>query len=96
MITKLGTLFARWCLQSSIYIAVFYNSDLMLDVCGPFTLSPDNMRPLLVVILLIEIFRIFFHLILTNLFKVPWLAKLFPGFKQICTLLLHLFIMTYT
>lgn len=55
---KPKTIIARLLANLAIIYSVFYNPDLMEKVCGPFTLPISHKHHLLLVIALMEVFRI--------------------------------------
>lgn len=55
---KPKTIVARLLANLSIIYSVFYNPELMEKVCGPFTLPISHKHHLLIVIALMEVFRI--------------------------------------
>lgn len=72
---------ARLIINSVIAATVFWNPDLMEDICGPFTLSVTSKQHLLPYIICIEIIRISFKLVAHGLGRLPlfkWLPTSFP------------------
>lgn len=79
---KLITALIRLLLNGVIIFAIFYNQDLMLSICGPFTLPPLERTHLLKLIIPLEILRVGYSLLLHLLPKISAIQSI----KSLCSL----------
>lgn len=78
---KPKTEIARLLINSVIAAAIFWNPDLMEDICGPFTLSIRSKHHLLPYIICIEVIRICFKMVAHTLSRLPffrWMPSSLP------------------
>jgi hypothetical protein len=85
---------ARLLLNSVIAAALFWNPELMEEICGPFTLPVASKQYLLPYIICLEIFRICFKLGAHWISRLPflkWLPPYFPDLLIVKYLIVLLF-----